>query len=243
MPIGVTMLELRRMLRAETGQSVNPAQGVQAQAAQDAQLDRQQRELWDAYDWPHLRFWFDKSVEKGQAAFAYPAEMGFDQINRVYWAAEGETRWNGLQYGIRAYNLEVPQPEPWEPARGTPKRWANFVDVNLSGVTDPAGSLMLLPVPDTNGMLRFEGQAPLNPLVNDADKCVIDSTAIVLFAAAEILATQKAEVAQMKLQKAQNYLRKLLSNNGAEKRGNYNLGGSMRSGGGSRPVAYIDYIP
>jgi hypothetical protein len=238
MAIGVTMLELRRLLRAETGQSVNPAQGVQAQAAQDVQIERQQRELWDAYDWPHLRFWFDKSVSAGQSAFAYPAEMGYDQINRVYWSATGESNWKMLAYGIRAFDSH-----PNAVTTGTPTRWSNAVEVSINGITDPAGSLLLHPVPDHDGLLRFEGQAPLNPLVNDTDKCVIDSTAIILFAAAEVLATQKAEVAQMKLQKAQNYLRKLLSNNGAEKRGNYNMGGSMRSSSQSRPVAYIDYIP
>jgi hypothetical protein len=238
MPLGVTMIDLRRLLRAETGQSVNPAQGVQAQAAQDAQLDRQQRELWDAYDWPHLRFWFDKSVGAGQSQFSYPAEMGFDQINRVYWSASGDSNWKVLGYGIRAFDSH-----PSAPTSGTPKRWSNAVEVSLSGITDPMGALMLHPIPDHDGLLRFEGQAPLNPLVSDTDKCVIDSTAIILFAAAEILATQKAEVAQLKLQKAQNYLRKLLSNNGAEKRGNYNMGGSMRSSVQSRPVAYIDYIP
>ena len=43
MPLGVPLTQLRIDLRAETGQSLNPAQGVQAQTTQDNQLDRQQR--------------------------------------------------------------------------------------------------------------------------------------------------------------------------------------------------------
>ena len=50
MPLGVTLLELRRELRAETGTSMNPAQGTQAQSSLDIILARQQRELWDAYN-------------------------------------------------------------------------------------------------------------------------------------------------------------------------------------------------
>ena len=50
MPLGVTLLDLRRELRAETGTSLNPAQGMQAQATMDIMLARQQRELWDAYN-------------------------------------------------------------------------------------------------------------------------------------------------------------------------------------------------
>src|SRR4029077_6600522 len=120
-----------------------------------------------------------------------------------------------------------------------------------AGVTDAIGKILLVPTPSGDGIMRFEGQAPINPLVADGDKCVIDSKAIVLFAAAEILAVQKVEAAALKLTKAQAYLRKLLQNSGADKRSNYNMGGSARSSGidhfGARPyrnyVPGIDYIP
>src|SRR5262249_122083 len=94
--------------------------------------------------------------------------------------------------------------------------------------------------------LRFEGQAPLNPLIADSDKCVLDSKAIILFAAAEILAVQKIEGAPMKLTKAQNYLRRLLQDQGGDKRLNYNMAGSYKYANDPSyrsPVPYIDYIP
>ena len=77
--------------------------------------------------------------------------------------------------------------------------------------------------------------------------CIIDSKAIVLFTAAEVLATQKSEAAPMKLTKAQNYLRRLLADQGADKRANYNMGGNQRGGidpdRSRRLTPYIDYIP
>ena len=111
---------------------------------------------------------------------------------------------------------------------GKPVRWSNVVTVNTAGpvpITNPVGQFQLLPMPEDNVahpqlsyVLRFEGMAPLSPLIAPTDSCIIDSKAIVLFAAAEMLATQKSEAAPMKLTKAQNYLRRLLADQGADKR-------------------------
>jgi len=242
MPVGVTLINLRRDLRAETGQSLNVAQGVQSQATQDNQLDRQQRELWDAWSWPHLTYWGDLPISAGQAAYAYPSEMPFDQIRRIMISTDG-SNWSLLSYGLSAFDINPN-------ATGTPRRWGNVVSVE-GGVTNPVGNLLLVPTPDADMTMRFEGQAPCNSLIADDDVCVLDSKAIVLFAAAEILAFQKVEAAALKLTKAQNYLRRLLINNGADKRTNYNMGGSARSSGidhfGARPyrgyTPGIDYIP
>lgn len=243
MPVGVDMITLRRDLRAETGQTLNVAQGQQSQQSQDIQLDRQQRELWENFEWPHLAFWVDVPVLQGQDVYSYPVQMPFDQINRIYFSNPANTNWKPLGYGLRAYDIRAGSPSP-----GTPLRWGNRVTVDGAGKTNPVGQLQLLPIPNADGTLRFEGQAPCNPLVADSDTCIIDSKAIVLFAAAEILANQKAEAASLKLQKANQYLRRLLANQGADKRVNYNMGGTYGQtytsvGSHRHAVPGIDYIP
>jgi len=246
MPLGVTLLDLRRELRAETGTSLNPAQGTQAQGSMDIVLARQQRELWDAYNWQHLKIWKDVQLANNQAAYDYPAELAFDQIVRLWIAESATSSWKPLAYGIGANMIKLGAPQ-----LGTPVRWRNVATVDTTGpapVTNPVGQYELLPVPNSDTMtLRFEGQAPVSPLIADSDKCIIDSKAIVLFAAAEILAVQKSEGAPMKLTKAQNYLRRLLSDQGGDKRTNYNMGGPYRGGNdpdkSRRMVPYIDYIP
>lgn len=245
MPVGVKLIDLRRDLRAETGQSLNISQGVQSQATQDNQLNRQQIELWDAWSWPHLMYWVDMPILAGQAQYAYPPDMPFDQISRILLTTDGGTSWSVLAYGLHAHEIDVDSGKT-----GTPRRWGNLVNV-IDGKTNPTGSILLVPPPNADMRIRFEGQAPCNPLVADDDVCVLDSKVIVLFAAAEILAFQKVEAAALKLTKAQNYLRRLLINNGADKRVNYNMGGSSRSSGidhfGARPyrglTPGIDYIP
>jgi hypothetical protein len=243
MPIGVTMDVLKKELRAETGQSINyTLHGTQSQFTQDIILDRQQRELWDAYAWPHLHIHKDIALAVGQADYDYPIALPFDQISRIY-IAQGGGDWQGLSYGIRATDIPV-----GGPTRGTPRQWGNKVTVSDAGVTNPTGQITLLPIPDMVMTMRVAGMAPCTDLNNDAAKCVIDSKAIVLFAAAEILATQKSEAAALKLTKAQNYLRKLLINSGADKRASYNMGGPGRRVDhlALRPyaqVAGIHYIP
>jgi hypothetical protein len=245
MPLGVTLLELRRDLRAETGTSLNPAQGVQAQGTLDLMLARQQRELWDAYTWQHLQMWKDIPLAQNQKLYDYPLEIAFDQITRMY-VAQGNGDWRPLVYGIAPHMVRLNSNNV-----GTPLRWRNVATVSVATgtpVTNPVGQFELLPVPAIEGYtLRIEGQAPVSPLIADTDTCILDSKVIVLFAAAEVMATQKNEAASMKLTKAQNYLRRLLADQGADKRQNYNMGGIYRGGidpdKGRHRVAYVDYVP
>ena len=132
MPLGVTLDVMRKQLRAETGQSLNPLHGVQSQFTQDMILDRQQRELWDAYAWPHLLFSKDVALSSGQSDYSYPVEMPFDQIRRISVATSGSSQWRDLHFGIKP--TDIP---PAGPKGGTPCQWANKVSVSGT-VTEPA---------------------------------------------------------------------------------------------------------
>lgn len=155
MPLGVTLLELRRELRAETGTSLNPNQGVQAQDTIDILLARQQRELWDAYNWQHLQLWHDMPLVEGQATYSYPDTMAFDQIKRILVANIVGGAWSLVSYGIQAHMVHG------VPTRGTPRHWRNVATVDISTgtpITNPVGQMELLPVPSSSDMvLRLDG--------------------------------------------------------------------------------------
>ena len=70
--LNVTLIDLRRGVQAETGSSLNPAQGTQVQPTLDLLLARQQRELWDAYTWQHLKIYADVQLMDGQGVYSYP---------------------------------------------------------------------------------------------------------------------------------------------------------------------------
>jgi hypothetical protein len=221
MAVGTTLLNLRRMLRAEVGQSLNPAQGVNAQGQYDLMLDRSQRELWVGYDWPHLALRVDLTLSAGQDIYPYPTEMPFESVNQAYC-------WDGVS-GSNASIVGYPIPRDTfsNTGRAWPVQfWQNQASYT-GGKTVPAGSIRLWPIPDKAGKLVILGSAPVNALVADADVAVLDDTLITLFAAAEILAQQKSEGASIKLQKANQYLRRLLANQNADKARITILGGAQ----------------
>jgi hypothetical protein len=158
MPRRRAALDLRRELRAETGTSLNPAQGVQAQQNLDIILDRQQRELWDAYNWPHLKFSSTAAIE-GPGAYDYPQAMPFDQILRI-WVATSQRRLSGSSsYGIGA-TWSTPPVRP-----GHARALAQQDQRRRAAHADHQSGRQMLITADaaTAGMLmRIEGQAPLN---------------------------------------------------------------------------------
>lgn len=238
MAYNTTLLDLRRMLRAEVGQSLLPAQGANAQGQYDMALDRTQKELWEQYEWPHLLYTMDMPLAAAQRLYPYPTGMPYDAILRAY--VLNGTDWQPLEFLIplscySQYGGEAGQSWP-------PQRWQNVPTVT-GGVTNPIGKVEIWPIPSGAGTLRFQGQAPVNSLVADTDRAVLDDNLITLFAAAEILAGQKAENAALKLQKANQFLRRVLANQGAMKRRIPILGGVGSMPGVPTPTPGIDYIP
>lgn len=246
MEVGVQLSELRRRLMAETFQSLNPNQTTSSTPFYNYQLDRVQREQWNDIEWPHLTIYFDMPMVQGQRYYAYPPQLPFDSIFRIWWP-QG-VNWVPLDYGINPQTYAAMGGENVQ--AWPPRRWKNCATYDaVSGKTNPAAQFEIWPTPGpgTPYSLRIEGNAPLNPLIEDTDVCVIDGPLIVMFAAAEILAVQKSEGASIKLQKANQYRRMLIARLGAQQR---NMKSLSRDGGnmgplhdGSKLVPYLDFIP
>jgi hypothetical protein len=240
MPLGVTLAELRSDLKAETFQSMTPAHTLGMVEIHNNMLARTQRELWNQYVWPHLDYHVDMPLLPGQRYYDFPESMPFENLVAIWYSQPPQ--WFRMDYGIpmqlyNQYGGETGQSWP-------PRRWKNVARVDAdTGLTEISGKIEVWPVPSQPVTIRLEGQAPLNPLVKDTDRCLIDSTAIVLFAAAELLATYKSEGAAVKLNKAQGYIRRLLARSGANKRPVYAMGQGGASDAPGLPTPYLDYIP
>lgn len=243
--VGVPLSELRYELLAETFQSLSPAQTTSATPFYNYQLDRVQREQWALIEWPHLTIYKDVPMVPGQKYYDYPDQLPFDSIFRMWWP-QG-VNWVPLDYGISPATYAAMGGEDVQ--AWPPRRWRNCAQYDeVNNVTTPAAQFEIWPVPPGQPFsIRIEGNAPLNPLVEDTDVCVIDATLIVLMAAAEILAVQKSEGAAMKLQKVNAYRRMLVSRLGAQQRNMRSL--SMDGGhlgpihDGRRLTPYLDFIP
>ena len=241
MPLGVALSELRYELRAEIYSSLLPAHGLSAVDMQNVLLERTQRELWQLYAWPHLNYRIDVVVPALTQYLTFDPTMPFENVLGL-WRNDNPTNqqaWLPLKYGFEDWINETLLSWPTI-------RWRNVVKVDAaSGLTNLTGQAQLWPIPTQGQHMRWLGQAPLNPLKVDSDKCIIDSTAIVLTAAAELLGAQKSETAALKGNKAQAYIRRLIGRSGANKRDISAMGqGRMAQStfnGGATP--YVDYIP
>jgi hypothetical protein len=246
MEVGVQLSELRRRLLAETFQSLNPNQTTSSTPFYNYQLDRTQREQWNTIEWPHLTIYKDVPMSAGQRYYDYPPQLPLDSIFRIWWP-QG-VNWVPLDYGINPQTYSTMGGENVQ--AWPPRRWDNHALYNeTTGQTQPAAQFEVWPTPPTGQpySLRIEGNAPLNPLIEDTDICVIDATLIVLFAASEILSNQKSEGAALKLQKANQYRRMLIARLGAQQR---NMKSLSKDGGHMGPLAdgrrltpYLDFIP
>ena len=241
MPLGVALSELRYELRAEIYSSLLPAHGLSAVDMQNALLERTQRELWNLYAWPHLDYHVDFDLAANTQFVDFDATMPFENIVSLWrnYNPSNQQPWIQLRYGFEDSINELLHSYP-------PTRWRNVVTVDVaSGLTQFKGQAQIWPIPTQLSHMRWLGQAPLNPLKVDSDKCIIDSTAIVLTAAAELLGAQKSETAALKGNKAQAYIRRLIGRSGANKRDISAMGqGRMAQStfnGGATP--YVDYIP
>ena len=241
MPLGVALSELRYELRAEIYSSLLPAHGLSAVDMQNALLERTQRELWNLYAWPHLDYKVDFDIPANTQFVSFDATMPFENVVSLWrnYEPDNQQPWIQLRYGFEDSINELLASYP-------PTRWRNVVTVDVvSGLTQFDGQAQIWPIPTQLSHMRWHGQAPLNPLKLDTDQCMIDSTAIVLTCAAELLGAQKSEVASLKGNKAQAYIRRLLGRSGANKRDISALGQgrTAQPTNYSGATPYLDYIP
>jgi hypothetical protein len=230
MPTGVTLLELVRALRAECGHSLSVAQGQATEETLRYMLRRQQEELYTAYVWPSLSLHRVIPTQAGMKMHDYPEDIPFDGVTQIWAHTKNSTDWVLLSKGISPAEYVVYDSfngvSAW-PAR----KWDHEPDSN---------QFEIWPIPSTNdGEFWVYGMKGLAPLIKDTDDCTLDSNLLVLFCAVEVLSKTDAKDAEIKGQKAQRHLQRILGRQGSKKRAWTTLTG----GGGGRPVLGLDYIP
>lgn len=232
-----TMLlpEMVSMLRAEARISQNVAHGVHLDAPHKSLLRRIHEELYDAAEWPHLRMNWTKELTTGTRYGQYPEGLSLGGINHVY-LKDGATL-RPLRYGIGIEEYNSIDSE--EGAQSYPVRnWVSYLSPAAEEVS--VDMFEVWPIPDQTVNLVFAGKRDLFPLLVDEDKSTLDGPLIVLHAAAEILAGQRSEDAQLKLQKAQARLDMLKKRQVSGDHRPLNFSSPQR---GPRLRPGIDYIP
>lgn len=199
------LLSLIAQLRAETGRTQDVSVGIDEVENLKAMLQRIQEQLYDDYDWPHMRVQKKLDLQAGQRYYDMPSGLNFDRIedirvkyNSIYQKVE-----RGIDFeDYSIFDSNATTPERSEPAL----KW----DVRDTGSGE---QIEIWPIPTTNNQdLYFFGTKSLDNLIQESDRADLDDRLIVLYAAAEILARQGSKDAQAKLEQANKRLLTLRRN-------------------------------
>ncbi len=230
---GVQLSQLVKDVRAECGHSMSVSQGVNTREKIQYLLRRTQTELFEANEWPQLFVYRDVLLHAGDKTYDFPIDFSFEHTLHLHYL--NGTTWSAVPYGIGDAEYSVYSTDTENPTRASPvQRW-NF---------DPDNAQFeVWPVPPTDGTVRLWGTKARAPFIAEGDRCTLDGTMLVLFVASEILAKSKSEDAQIKLQKAQELLRRLKARSVSNKTGTVVLGGVDPYNGRSTKRPYLDYIP
>ena len=224
-------------LRYEVGHSSSPAAGINIRDQFVYLLNRAQEELSFEFDFPGLQVDRDVYITVGARYYNYPADMPFENVDKVWLI------WNTV-YGELIYGIGPEQFTLYnsiEHQRSWPiERWMHNADNNLVEVWPIASEAPAATGANQAALIRFRGSRLIPQMVDDADQCLLPATLIVLWAAAELLAREQDAGAELKLKKANEYLRRYKLNQTTHKRHPFIMGGGGR---GREPRPGLDYIP
>lgn len=229
---GTTLGELVTQLRLEARYDSNPALSLNVEPMMKHVLRTTQEWLYDDYDWPFLKVTRDKGIEAGSRYYDVPTDMNLERIIQVDY--RWSDKWLPIDRGISLdhYNMHDSDNDD----RADPVlRW----DVKDTGSGE---QVEVWPIPSEDSTMRFTGIRKITPLIANADIADLDDQVIVLYAAAEILASAKDASAQVKLQKAKQRVERLQGRSIKRRRNSFSLGGESMPRDHRRPTPLVAYV-
>lgn len=188
-----TLDEMVTMLRAECGESTNASQGINSVEGLYQLLRRTQEGLYDEFDWPQFIIDTDENLQPGENIYTINDAIDPMRIFKVWVNDSGS--WVEMTYGVTPIDYNGSDPEAGE-VETVPTKWQFREDDQFE----------VWPKPGLEAKMRFRHTRTLRPMLSGTDKSTLDANLIVLFCAAERLATKKDQSAPVKLQMAQRKL-------------------------------------
>ena len=212
---GISLARAVSDLRNELGQTPSSVVGVNAWSRHASVIDRVQEQLAAEYAWPFLRIRHINPVQAGLRYYDLPDNLPFERLEKLSYKYGGD--WHTVEYGIDTDLYDIQDSDADQ--RSDPiERWCPYNDGPAKG-----GQIEVWPVPQTNGalyvddplapfepgrpingdgLLRFSGTRTVSRLVSEDDQLELDDRLVVLTAAAELLAEQNKQNAQIVAQRA-----------------------------------------
>lgn len=199
-----TLDEMVTMLRAECGESTNASMGINSVEGLYQLIRRTQELLFDEFDFGSMSIDSDEDLVPGENVYTFNDEVDSDRVV-VAWV-NTTNAWVEMSYGISPIDYNYSNPE-LDQRETTPMKWRLL----------PDNQFEVWPKPSVVGKLRFRHHLQLKPLVAGTDKGTLDANLIVLYCAAERMASKKDQTAPLKLKLAERRLAAIRFNNSKNK--------------------------
>lgn len=195
-----TLDEMVTMLRAECGESTNASMGINSVEGLYQLIRRTQDLLFDEFDFGSMTVDSDEAIVSGENIYTFNDNVDSERITNV-WVNTTNT-WIEIEYGISPIDYNYSNPETGV-AESTPLKWRLI----------PENQFELWPMPANPGKVRFRHHLKLIPLISGSTMGTLDANLIVLYCAAERLASKGDKAAPVKMQMAQRRLAAIRYNN------------------------------
>lgn len=206
---GKTLGQLIEEVRAESRLSTNNSRGLENRENVAQVIKRNYEVLYADYDWPFLSILREDcyvTLNAGQRYYDFPDHIDVDTLKGM--VTRMGNVWTPVTYGISLATYNMIDSE-------TDKR----ADPVLKWSVRNDQQFEVWPIPASNGnLVGFEGKQKFVPLTKDSDRCLLDSTLIVLFSAAELIEATGGKDAASKKQMASARLGKLRARTAAKSR-------------------------
>lgn len=227
-----TLDNIVEQLRNEARLSTDSSRGLESRPWLVQLINRWYETLFVDYEWQHLKIMREDATVQlaaGQRFYDVPETVEVDSIIKLWGKFGGG--WTPLDYGIGFEQYSQRDSDAGERADPA-QRWT------IRDMTQ----IEVWPIPATNdNLIGFEGKRKFVRLVKGSDRCLLDDTLIVLFAASEILAAHKQPDAKNKEAAAGTLLARLHAKSSGGSRVRMGLGDSTnsRQPAGEIRVAYV----
>ena len=190
------------MLNSEVGEEMDETISPARVAINNQLLNNQQAFLANQHSYLRGKTVVQMTGVPGVQYYNPPAGIDFDRIQSPVYTNVVNFRYQ-VMYGITQDDYNIYRSD--QAVTGSPVfRWQL---ININGTLQ----IELWPIPSVLQTIIFTGLLAVTQMVADADTCIIDDMALVLFSAAEQLARKGSGDAQAKGAKAQAYLSALKS--------------------------------
>ncbi len=197
MPVGTTLLTLRKMLNVETGDEMDETISPANVDINNQLLNNQQLFLANNHSYLVGKTRVELPAVVGTQYYDLPAGIDFDHLDKPEFTNVANFRYRlGFGIGQEEYNLFRSDLG----VQASPVMKWDFV--NVAGVR----KIEMWPIPSVAQTIMFSGLLKVAVMTTDASVCVIDDMALVLYTAAENLAAKESPRAGMMAAKAKSYM-------------------------------------